>query len=125
MLAYNDTREWLTQAEKIGELKVIEGADPHLEIGTITQLNSKNEGPALLFDKVKGYEKGYRILTNAMSNAKLFNLTMGLPLENSIHDIVDAIRYKPREWEEKAGSFRVKEVGTGTYTGKCKGRRRD
>ena len=56
MIAYNDVREWLVEAEKIGELKIIEGADPNLEVGTIVQVNSKNEGPALLFDKFRGYQ---------------------------------------------------------------------
>ena len=113
MTVFNDVREWLVEVEKIGELKTIEGADPHLEVGTIVQVNSKNEGPSLLFDRLKGYKEGFRILTNVMSNPRLLNLTIGLPLENSIPETVGALRYKPREWEEKAKDFPVKWVDTG------------
>ena len=113
MTIFNDVREWLAEAEKIGELKVIEGADPHIEVGTIVQVNSKNEGPALLFDSLKGYKEGFRILTNVMSSPKLLNLAIGLPLENSIRETVEAIRHKPREWEEKAKDFPVEWVENG------------
>ena len=113
MNIYTDVREWLKQAENIGELQVVEDADPHLEVGTITQVDSKNEGPAVLFDSLKGYKKGFRILTNVMSNTRTLNLSIGLPLENNLRDIVEAIRFKPREWEEKANDFPVKEVASG------------
>jgi len=47
MVPFNDFREWIEQAEKIGELKHLEGADPHLEMGTMVQVNGRNEGPVL------------------------------------------------------------------------------
>ena len=55
MIEFNDLREWLKLADEMGEVKSIEGADPHLEIGTMVQINGQNQGPSLLFDKVKGY----------------------------------------------------------------------
>ena len=55
MTEFNDLREWLELAGKMGELKTLEGADPHLEVGTMVQINGQNQGPALLFDKFRGY----------------------------------------------------------------------
>jgi 4-hydroxy-3-polyprenylbenzoate decarboxylase len=73
MVGYSDAREWIDQAKDIGELKVIEGADTNLEVGTMAQIDAKNEGPALLFDKLKGYGDGFRILTN-LRRQKIFLL---------------------------------------------------
>ena len=84
MIGYDDLQVWVEQAKKIGELKVIEGVDPNLEAGTMVQINSKNEGPALLFTKVQGYSDRFRILTNSLANIRLVNLTFGLPIEKVI-----------------------------------------
>jgi len=113
MLEYEDLREWIEEARKMGELKVILGADPDLEVGTMVQLDAKNEGPALLFDKLKGHDDGFRILTNFMANIRLFNLTFGLPTENSIRESVEALKVKAGEWSEKAKDFPAEEVTSG------------
>ena len=76
---YKDLREWIEEADKLGELRTIEGADPEHEIGAITELNAKNTGPAILFDKVKGYSPGFRVLTDYVANIRTLNLTFGLP----------------------------------------------
>ncbi|MEE9418920.1 MAG: UbiD family decarboxylase [Desulfatiglandaceae bacterium] len=113
MVGYNDLREWIDQAKDIGELKVIEGADPKLEVGTIVQIDAKNEGPALLFSKLKGYSDRFRVLTNSMSNTRTFNLVFGLPVENSIQESVEALRVKAGELAEKAKDFPARVVNSG------------
>jgi 4-hydroxy-3-polyprenylbenzoate decarboxylase len=50
-----------------------------LEIGTIAELNYERQGPAMLFDNVKGYPKGYRVLTNALDTPRRALLAIGLP----------------------------------------------
>ena len=113
MIDYNDVREWIEQAKKIGELKVIEGADPNIEVGTIGQINAKNEGPALVFTKLKGYDESFRILINSMVNIKTVNLTFGLPIETSIQEAVEALRVKAGEWTETARDFPPNFVSSG------------
>jgi UbiD family decarboxylase len=54
----DDLREFLNQLREAGELEDVHGADPHLEIGTLTELMEEQHGPALLFDEIKGYAKG-------------------------------------------------------------------
>ena len=78
MVNFRDTREWLDRVEKIGELTVIKGADRQYEIGTIAQLSARNEGPALLFQGIKGYPEDFRILTNMTASIRCLNLTLGL-----------------------------------------------
>jgi 4-hydroxy-3-polyprenylbenzoate decarboxylase len=113
MIWYKDLREWIDKAKDIGELKVIKGADPNLEVGTIVQINAKNEGPALLFRKLKGHGEGLRILTNSMANIRTVNLVFGLPIENSIQESVQTLRVKAGEWAAKANDFPVEVVDSG------------
>lgn len=113
MIGYNDLREWLVQAQKIGELKVLGGGDPNLEVSAMVQINAKNEGPALLFTELKGDSGRFGILANVMSNMKLLNLTFGLPIENSIKDTVEALKGKAGEWTEKAKDFPAPLVDSG------------
>ncbi|NIS62856.1 MAG: UbiD family decarboxylase [Proteobacteria bacterium] len=113
MIEYKDLREWIDTAKDIGELKVIEGADPNLEVGTIVQINAKNGGPALLFRKLKGHGEGFRILTNSMANIRTVNLVFGLPLENSIQESVEALRVKAGEWAANANDFPAEAVDSG------------
>ena len=84
-MAYKDVREWIEQVERIGELKVIEGADWNLEIGALSVLASKHKenSPALLFDCIKDYPKGYRILVGFFESLKRSALTTNLPLDIS------------------------------------------
>lgn len=59
---YADLREWLEQAECIGELKRISGAHWDREMGPLTQLmheKYKTRTPALLFDEIPDYPKGF------------------------------------------------------------------
>lgn len=70
MVNFRDTREWLDKAQEIGELALIKGADTKYEIGTLAQLSGRNQGPAVLFQEIKGYPADFRILTNMTSNIR-------------------------------------------------------
>ena len=63
-----DLRQYIDQLREIGELLQVDGADWDLEIGSITELAAEKDGPALLFDRVKGYPAGRRILTNFLNH---------------------------------------------------------
>ena len=113
MVSFGDMRDWIEKVRGIGELKVIEGADPNLEVGTMVQINGQNLGPALLFDSINGYKKGYRVLTNSLSNIRTFNLTFGLPINNTISETVETLRKKASQWAISAKNFSHKVVGSG------------
>ncbi len=78
-MSLRDLTGWLRGAEALGEVKTVKGADWDIEIGAITELAQHREnGPAVLFDEVKGYPAGYRILVNSLGSLKRTALTLGL-----------------------------------------------
>ena len=74
MVDFNDFREWIEQAKKIEELKLIEDADPHLEVGTMVQVNGRNEGPVH-----PGNKEGYRSVEVATDAKAGRDLRRALP----------------------------------------------
>ena len=95
-MAYKDLREWMRAMERAGELKrVKEEVDPLLEIAEITDRASKAGkrgatagGPALLFEKVKGYP-GARVLMNQFSSEARMKLALDV---DSLDEIAGRIR---------------------------------
>src|SRR3954447_17632526 len=80
---YRGLRDWLDKVQGIGELLHVNGAHWDTEMGSITQmLTEKSNGtaPAILFDEVPGYPKGFRTLYGHFSSIKRVALTLGLPL---------------------------------------------
>ena len=68
-MIFTDLRHYISTLDKLGQLKVIEGASCDLEIGAITEMaNSLANSPAVLFDSIQGYKKGFRILTNFLAH---------------------------------------------------------
>lgn len=95
-LAYNDLRDWINTLHKAGELKRIAvEVDPVLEMAEIADRvakmgrgTSKAGGPALLFEKVKGYP-GARVLMNQFGSERRMKLALET---NSLDAIADRIR---------------------------------
>src|SRR6058998_2848054 len=97
---YSDLREFIADLDDLNEIRGVDGADWDLEVGTICELNYERQGPALLFDNIKGYPKGYRILTNGTETfsralASLeFPMTMGM--EAALEEFEKRVRtYRP------------------------------
>ena len=81
---YGDLRGWIEQVEKLGELLRVSGAHWDAEMGAITHMlteKSRGNAPAILFDDIPGYPKGYRTLYGHFSSVRRVALTLGLPLE--------------------------------------------
>jgi len=67
---YKDLREFIDQVRGPGARYArIEGADPRFEIGGITEVAAGlADAPALLFDAIVSFRRGFRIFTNATTN---------------------------------------------------------
>ena len=94
-MAFDDLRDWIKRLDKAGELvRIREEVDPILEIAEITDRASKigkkgsvrrdgvkgeAGGPALLFERVKGYP-GARVLMNQFGSEK--RMRMALDVES-------------------------------------------
>src|SRR6516225_2297969 len=80
LAALGDLRKCIEIAREIGELEVIEGADPHLEMGALYELSlRKAMPPVLLFRRIRGYPDDYRVVCNVRSS-RVFNEGAGLEL---------------------------------------------
>jgi UbiD family decarboxylase len=109
-----DLRPWLRQVEELGELKEVRGADWNLELGAISELNVKRQAPpALLFDEIKGYPKGFRVLTCSTSSPARLSSILRLPLQRTHKGLVEALRGKPAQWQAEAAKFDPVVVQTG------------
>ncbi|WP_324716754.1 UbiD family decarboxylase [Carboxydochorda subterranea] len=108
-----DLRGWLEKAEQIGQLRRVENAEARLEIGAISELNSKRRGPALLFTKVPGYREDFGVLTSAMLNARTLGLTLGIDEELDNIGIVNRIASMLRKCESHASEYPMKWVDGG------------
>lgn len=95
-MAYNDLRSWLEKVEEMGELKRFDGADWDEEIGIIRFLarTKSSDAPTVLFDNIKGYPKGYRVLTGAPSSKRRLTMTANARDANTNMELVDSIREK-------------------------------
>ena len=73
-----DLRSWIEAVDKLGELKRLEGADWDVEIGAVTELGHHRgeQSKALLFDDIKDYPKGYRVLSNTLNTVKRIATTL-------------------------------------------------
>ena len=87
---YDGLRSFLADCEKEGELKIIKDCDWDLEIAALTETVSEqvDEPPALLFDDIKGYPKGYRVLSIPTASRKRVCIALGLPLDTPKMEIV-------------------------------------
>ena len=81
---FQDLREWLEEVKRIKELVVIKEVETD-DFGPVSQITSRNEGPAVLFEDIKGFQPGFRMATNLMSNIRTFNLALGLPLDGGCY----------------------------------------
>jgi UbiD family decarboxylase len=89
-----DLRGWIAEADRIGELKRIDGADWNVEIGAITELGHHRgeQSHALLFDNIQGYPKGYRVVSNTMNTVKRIAMTLYIEPRSDRLDFVRDIK---------------------------------
>jgi 4-hydroxy-3-polyprenylbenzoate decarboxylase len=92
MMHYRDLRGWLECVKSFGELCVIEGADWNQEIGAVAEVAAQSTAPpAVLFDKIKDYPAGRRVLTGIHNpTLKRQCLTNHLPLDYTRDQFIDA-----------------------------------
>ena len=98
-IVYKDLREYIDAVDRLGELRRVDGADWDLEIGAITEVAARAAQPkVVLFDNIKGYPKGFRVVVNAVCSAATTGLAFGLDPMLSGMDMIKA-------WKKKLGSY--------------------
>jgi UbiD family decarboxylase len=103
---YDDLREWMVEAEKLGELVRGDGYTWQDDIGMAAELLQHDENaPVALFDNIPGYPKGFRVLTNFFGGRRQ-NMTLGfspdlnkVELSESFLRDFQQISHKPLPYE--------------------------
>ena len=109
-----DLRPWLGEMRRLGELADVKRADWNLELGAISELNVKKDlPPALLFDEIQGYPKGFRVLTCSTSSPARLSSILRLPLQRTHKGLVETLRGKPAQWQAAARDFDFVETKSG------------
>ncbi|MCA4132508.1 UbiD family decarboxylase [Arthrobacter sp. M4] len=108
-----DLRLWLDELRRLGELDEVSGAALEYEIGAITDLNAKNRGRALLFDRIPGYEDAGSVFSCSLGSPGRVASALGLPEGLDVHQLVEQLRGLPRKWREAAQHFPPRVVQAG------------
>jgi len=80
-MAIDDLRSFLKKLDQRKDLKIIGGGEPKFEIGAIAELSFQHRGPALLFDKIREYQPGYRVAVNVTSTRERSLMAIGMDPE--------------------------------------------
>jgi UbiD family decarboxylase len=80
---FDDMRSFIDAAMELGEFRLVEGADWDEEIGALTEAAAEliEDPPLILFDKIKDYPAGYRVVSLPMASARLAALALGLDID--------------------------------------------
>ncbi|MGH8552103.1 MAG: UbiD family decarboxylase, partial [Methylococcales bacterium] len=85
-MKYRDLRDFIAQLESIGELKrtAVE-VDPHLEVTEICDRTLRKGGPAILFEKPKGFE--IPLLANLFGSPERVAMGMGESSVSALREV--------------------------------------
>jgi UbiD family decarboxylase len=91
-IAYDDLREWLVLANRLGEVRTVRGASWQEDIGLAAEavLRAEN-GPCVVFEDIPGCPKGFRLLLNMFAGTRR-NMTLGFPDHLTKWELSDAYR---------------------------------
>src|SRR3984957_19390725 len=91
-IAYDDLREWLVLAERLGEVRTVRGASWQEDIGLAAEavLRAEN-GPCVVFEDIPGCPKGFRLLLNMFAGTRR-NMTFGFPDHLTKWELSEAYR---------------------------------
>ena len=86
--------------DRFGELRVVEGANWEEEIGAATEVlqHAVNRAPAVSFDAIPGFERGYRVLVNGVGSRKRIAYTLGLDVDASLQELIQQWRRRNDEF---------------------------
>ena len=94
-MPYSGLRDWIATLEKAGELKhVTAEVDWNLELSAVASRSRQQEGPALLFENIKGYRNSAcrKVFMNGMATRGRVAMALGLPKEASYRQIVEFVK---------------------------------
>ena len=87
-MAFRDIRQFINALKQTGDLVAVkQEVDWDLEAGAINRRAYEMNGPAILFENIKDYTEGYRILAGPLGTFRRLAIAMGLAPDTSIKDL--------------------------------------
>ena len=89
-MANKDLRDWISDLESNGQVQHFTGVEREEEIGALVDIYMRQmTNPAVMFDEIPGYPKGYRVLANILTAVPRINLALGEDVNKSEVELVD------------------------------------
>lgn len=89
-MPFEDFREFIAKLEAEGELQHIEEeVDWDLEAGAMLRRSYEQKLPVPLFEKIKGYPKGYRLCGGGVANYRQIAISLGMEPDTHPKQIVE------------------------------------
>src|SRR5262245_16916074 len=90
-LCYDDLRQWLEEARKLGEVKDVSGLSWQQDIGMVAGMVHDDGAPCFVFNEVPGTISGSRVLVNFFGG-KSKNMTLGFPTDFTRIELSEGFR---------------------------------
>jgi 4-hydroxy-3-polyprenylbenzoate decarboxylase len=88
-MAITSLRQFIKVLEEYEEIvHVTQEIDWDCEAGAIARRAAELRGPAVLFENIKGYPKGYRICFGSVGTYNRLALALEMPSKSTIHEII-------------------------------------
>ena len=97
--AFDDLGTFIEGCKEVSEWREIDGADWDLEIGALAEATAEllHDRPMLVFDHIKGYPPGFRVVSLLAASYKRTALALGLPVDKTKLELV---RLAARKFQE-------------------------
>ena len=92
---YHDLRGYVDLVKQRGQYLEIDNADWNLEIGALTEATAEHvaDPPMMMFDNIKGHEKGFRVMSLGVASKRNAAISMGLdPNKTKLGLVRDLVR---------------------------------
>jgi len=89
-MANKDLRDWVNDLEANNQVQHFSGVEREEEIGALVDIYMRQmTNPAVLFDEIPGFPKGFRVLANILTAVPRINLALGEDVNKKEVELVD------------------------------------
>ena len=85
-----DLRDWISDLEANNQVQHFSGVEREEEIGALVDIYMRQmTNPAVMFDEIPGFPKGFRVLANILTAVPRINLALGEDVNKKEVELVD------------------------------------
>jgi UbiD family decarboxylase len=95
-MRFRSLGEFIDAADRVGDVKVVHGADRDQDVGCLTELGAERSGPLLVFDRFDGFDPDFRVASNVANTRRRYALLHDLPRDAHPIEMVKIQRQRLR-----------------------------